>query len=41
MLETQLERERQQLMAQGGTKDFMERISAFLKRKETPIPKRS
>lgn len=41
MLETQLERERQRLIAQGGTKDFMERISAFLTRKETSTPKRS
>jgi 2-(1,2-epoxy-1,2-dihydrophenyl)acetyl-CoA isomerase len=33
MLETQLERERQRLMAQGGTKDFLERLSAFLQKK--------
>jgi 2-(1,2-epoxy-1,2-dihydrophenyl)acetyl-CoA isomerase len=39
MLETQLERERQQLMAQGGTKDFLERLSAFLQRKERSLPK--
>ncbi len=32
-LETQLERERQRLMTQGGTKDFLERLSAFLRRK--------
>jgi 2-(1,2-epoxy-1,2-dihydrophenyl)acetyl-CoA isomerase len=41
MLETQLERERQRLMAQGGTKDFLERLSAFLQRKEKSLPKRS
>jgi 2-(1,2-epoxy-1,2-dihydrophenyl)acetyl-CoA isomerase len=35
MLETQLERERQRLIAQGGTKDFLERLSAFLQRKAT------
>ena len=40
-LETQLERERQRLIAQGGTKDFLERLSAFLRRKETSLPKRS
>ena len=33
MLETQLERERQRLMTQGGTKDFVERLTAFLHRK--------
>jgi len=40
MLETQLERERQRLIAQGGTKDFLERLSAFQQRKPSP-PKRS
>jgi 2-(1,2-epoxy-1,2-dihydrophenyl)acetyl-CoA isomerase len=32
-LETQLERERQQLMMQAGTKDFLEGVSAFLQRR--------
>jgi 2-(1,2-epoxy-1,2-dihydrophenyl)acetyl-CoA isomerase len=32
-LETQLERERQRLIAQGGTRDFLERLSAFEQRK--------
>jgi len=41
MLETQLERERQRLIAQGGTKDFLERLSAFLQKKQTSLPKRS
>jgi len=40
MLETQLERERQRLVAQGGTKDFLERLSAFQQRRPSP-PKRS
>jgi 2-(1,2-epoxy-1,2-dihydrophenyl)acetyl-CoA isomerase len=37
ILETQLERERQRLMTQGGTKDFSERLSSFLQRRE-PSP---
>jgi 2-(1,2-epoxy-1,2-dihydrophenyl)acetyl-CoA isomerase len=40
-LETQLERERQRLMAQGGTRDFLERLSAFQQRKEPSLPNRS
>jgi len=40
-LETQLERERQRLVAQGGTKDFLERLSAFRQRKQPSLPKRS
>ena len=41
MLETQLERERQRLMTQGGTKDFLERLSSFLQRKESSPTKSS
>jgi len=41
MLETQLERERGRLMAQGGTKDFLERLSAFQHRKQLSLPKRA
>lgn len=39
MLETQLERERQRLIAQGGTKDFLEQLSAFQHRKSS-LPNR-
>ena len=39
MLEKQLERERQRLIAQGGTKDFLERLSAFQHRKSS-LPNR-
>ena len=35
MLETQLERERQRLMTQGGTKDFLERLNAFLQKRRS------
>lgn len=33
MLESQLERERQRLMAQGSTRDFLEGLSAFLEKR--------
>ena len=41
ILETQLERERKRLMTQGGTRDFSERLSSFLQRKEPSVTKRS
>ena len=33
MLETQLERERQRLVTQAGTEDFLEGLSAFMQKK--------